>query len=221
MLFHTFKFPPLSDLWVNLNWRCHTLSLRFSLCVCVFPAPFCPWQMFRGYLLPTAHCLVCKSGARPLGRSREGTKNLVRPTWPPAEPPSGACCPHSAHLGWNKSAGPSVGPGAFLTTDPLLTPQRPGTELTACSSETISNLSPSTARKLCSLRKSLWKEQVGSKNHLKLHLIGGGESNKTCNSKVLLCFLIHTDDRNTSPKKINSRPVQVYCITNTLYLSSC
>lgn len=38
--FHAFKLPLLSDLPFNLNWRCHTLSLRFSFGVCLFPFRF-------------------------------------------------------------------------------------------------------------------------------------------------------------------------------------
>lgn len=68
MLFHTFKFAPLSDLLSQFKLKVsHIVFKILFVCVCVcarargpFPAPFCPWRS--------------KSGVWPLGRSREGTK---------------------------------------------------------------------------------------------------------------------------------------------------
>ena len=143
------------------------MSVRLSLCVCVFSCSVLPMTDVQRYLLPTGHCLVCKSGARPLGRSREGTKPCQADlsTSRASSGPLSTLCSRGGlgRGGGDKSAGPSMRPGAFLATDSLLTSQRPSSELKSHSSETSSHLLPSTARKAFSLGKEKYMKRTGWK----------------------------------------------------------
>lgn len=119
-------FWPTSQFKLKVS---HNVFKILFLCVSL-SILFCPSQMFRGYLVPTAYCLVCKSGVGPLGRSKEGTKPRQ------ADPsPSRTSLWPTAHA--LLSQGLTSQQGQLWGLEPshhrLPPPRRPGPELTACS----------------------------------------------------------------------------------------